>query len=184
MFSGVIGPSEAARAQQQRRSEARRACAAGADGFPSLGVHLRTRAAPALRLTHRPLVLTAPHYPLRRVRRGGVEADPRTRCRPSHTQNMLGQAARPPWTSRAVVGPLAAALNHASHVLPGPTPRASRTAIEAAAALNPPRAAGQAAIARGQTPREPSAPVLCFVCGLYALQARIARESDRLSHES
>ena len=113
-----------------------------------------------------------------------MDADPRTRCRPSHTQNMLGQAARPPWTSRAVVGPLAAALNHASHVLPGPTPRASRTAIEAAAALNPPRAAGQAAIARGQTPREPSAPVLCFVCGLYALQARIARESDRLSHES
>eukprot|EP00966_Prymnesium_polylepis_P179321 4151753-Prymnesium_polylepis.1 len=61
MSSGVAGPSEAVRAQQpQRRSDASRACAAGAARFLSLGTHLLTRAAPALRLTHLPLVLTAP----------------------------------------------------------------------------------------------------------------------------
>ena len=58
MSSGVIGPSEAVRPQPQRRSDASRACAAGAARFPSLGTHPLTRAAPSLRLTHLPLVLT------------------------------------------------------------------------------------------------------------------------------
>ena len=121
VFSGVVGLSEAAGAQPQRRSEAPRACAAGAAGFHNLNAHLRTRAAPTLRLTRIPLVLTAPCYPLHRARRGGVEADAWTKFRPSHEQNTLGQAARPPRTSRNVGGPRAAALSRASHILPAPT---------------------------------------------------------------
>eukprot|EP00966_Prymnesium_polylepis_P045401 1051217-Prymnesium_polylepis.1 len=35
---------------------------------------------------------------------------------------MLGQAARPPWTSRAVIGRREAALSRATHILPAPTP--------------------------------------------------------------
>jgi len=37
LSSGVVGPSEAVRPQPQRRSDASRACAAGAARFPSLG---------------------------------------------------------------------------------------------------------------------------------------------------
>ena len=79
MSSGVVGPSEAVRPQPQRRSDASRACAAGAARFLSLGTHLLTRAAPALRLTNIPLVLTAPRYSLCRPFRGGVEADLRNK---------------------------------------------------------------------------------------------------------